>query len=116
MDLEVSGSIPSNLGGVTARLLSGAQSQQVVDLTIDHPSHSGMQKDQISLLFIPMRYVGDVEIDLDGGDYVEITGSISLSENPRVSLSIPSATRSVDVTMTDTSGTVSTLHKDLAGF
>lgn len=112
MELQVAGAIPVT----TARLRNGALSQQVVDLTIDHPSHSGMQKDQISLLYIPMRYVGDVEIDLDGGDYVDITGSISLSENPRVSLSIPSATRSVDVTMTDTSGTVSHLRKDLAGF
>ncbi|WP_425102324.1 quinoprotein dehydrogenase-associated SoxYZ-like carrier [Tropicibacter sp. S64] len=94
----------------------GALRLKQVDVDISHPSHSGMQMDQISLLFIPMRYVEDVRIDLDGAGYVDITGSISLSENPRLGLSVPGKTRSVDVTMTDTDGTVSTAHKDLAAF
>ena len=85
--------------------------EKQVDVDISHPSHSGMQMDQISLLFIPMRYVEDLEIDLDGGGYVDITGSISLSENPRISLSVPRKTHSVDVTMTDTDGTVTHAHK-----
>ena len=72
--------------------------------------------DQISLLFIPMRYVEDLEIDLDGAGYVGVTGSISLSENPRLGVSIPARTRSVDVTLTDTSGTVTHAHKSLAGY
>ncbi|MEM8728676.1 MAG: quinoprotein dehydrogenase-associated SoxYZ-like carrier [Pseudomonadota bacterium] len=87
-----------------------------MDVDIDHPSHSGMQMDQISLLYIPMRYVESVEIDLDGAGYVDLTGSISLSENPRVGISVPSRTRSVDVTMTDTDGTVTHAHKSLAGY
>ena len=45
-----------------------------------------------------------------------MTGSISLSENPQVSLSIPSGSQSVDVTMTDTEGTVTQAHKDLTGY
>lgn len=87
-----------------------------VDVDISHPSHSGMQMDQISLLFIPLRYVENVDIDLDGAGFVEMTGSISLSENPRVGLAVPRKTQSLDVTMTDTDGTVSHAHKDLAGF
>ncbi|WP_424985430.1 quinoprotein dehydrogenase-associated SoxYZ-like carrier [Microbulbifer sp. S227A] len=87
-----------------------------VDVDISHPSHSGMQMDQISLLFIPMRYVETVGIDLDGAGYVDLTGSISLSENPRVSLSVPARTRTIDVTMTDTDGTVSKAHRSLAGY
>lgn len=87
-----------------------------MDLDISHPSHSGMQKDQISLLFIPMRYVEDVQIDLDQQGFVDFTGSISLSENPRLGLSIPNSAQSVDVTMTDTDGTVATLHKDLPNY
>ncbi len=90
--------------------------ERQVDVDISHPSHSGMQMDQISLLFIPMRYVETIEVDLDGAGYVEMIGSISLSENPRVSLSVPSRTQSIDVTMTDTDGTVSTAHKSLAGY
>ena len=87
-----------------------------VDVDISHPSHSGMQMDQISLLFIPMRYVENVEIGLDGKGYVDVTGSISLSENPRMSLSAPARTQSVDVTMTDTDGFVSKASKSVAGF
>lgn len=105
------------LPGTRSGSLQGLASRQSkLDVDIRHPSHSGMQMDQISLLFIPMRYVEDVEIDLDGAGYVDITGSISLSENPRVGLSVPRATRSVDVTMSDTEGTVTHAHKDLAGF
>lgn len=97
------------LAGLSARL-------RQLDVDISHPSHSGMQMDQISLLFIPMRYVEDLEIDLDGAGYVGVTGSISLSENPRLGVSIPARTRSVDVTLTDTSGTVTHAHKSLAGY
>ncbi|SNR67419.1 quinoprotein dehydrogenase-associated SoxYZ-like carrier [Puniceibacterium sediminis] len=90
--------------------------QQRLDLDISHPSNSGMQMDQITLLFVPMRYVEDVQIDLDGAGYVDMTGSISLSENPRVSLGIPGQTQSVDVTMTDTDGTVTHAKKRLTGY
>lgn len=87
-----------------------------MDLDIQHPSNSGMQKDQISLLFIQARYVDQIEIDLDGAGFVDVTGSISLSENPKLSLSVPGSTRSVDVKMIDTDGTVSTAHKSVTGF
>ncbi|WP_417718722.1 quinoprotein dehydrogenase-associated SoxYZ-like carrier [Salipiger sp.] len=105
----VTGSVSDRLAGLADRL-------KRLDVDISHPSHSGMQMDQITLLFIPMRYVQDVQIDLDGGGYVDVTGSISLAENPRLGLSVPGTARRVDVTMTDTSGTVSTAHKDLAGY
>lgn len=87
-----------------------------MDLDIQHPSNSGMQKDQISLLFIQARYVDRIEIHLDGAEFVNVTGSISLSENPKLSLSVPGSTRSVDVKMIDTDGTVSTAHKSVTGF
>ncbi len=63
-----------------------------------------------------MRYVENVDIKLDGFGYVDLTGSISLSENPRVGISVPSKSQSVGVTMTDTDGTVTRLEKNLSGF
>lgn len=118
MDLEVADLLPGTVGASGAQGLLDrlAARTRRLDVGISHPSHSGMQMDQISLLYIPMRYVEHVDIDLDGAGYVAMTGSISLSENPRVGLSIPGATRSVDVTMIDTDGTATTAHKDLAGF
>ncbi|WP_282063764.1 quinoprotein dehydrogenase-associated SoxYZ-like carrier [Roseobacter litoralis] len=113
MNIEMAGTLPG-VGGGKLENLSARLGRMDVD--ISHPSHSGMQRDQISLLFIPMRYVENVEIDLDGAGYVDLTGSISLSENPRLGLAVPQSTRSVDVTMTDTNGTVAHLRKDLPGF
>ena len=114
MEIALAGQMPSDgTGNALSNLLNRLNR---MDVDISHPSHSGMQMDQISLLFIPMRYVEEVEIDLDGAGYVELTGSISLSENPRLGLSVPMRSQSVDVTMTDTEGTVSHIHKKLAGF
>lgn len=113
IEIAMGNTLPGVGGG---ELISFASRLSRMDVDIDHPSHSGMQMDQISLLFIPMRYVETVDIDLDGAGFVEMTGSISLSENPRVGLSVPSRSQSVDVTMTDTDGTVSTLHQKLAGY
>lgn len=113
MDVALGSALPGIAGG---ELISFASRLSRMDVDISHPSHSGMQMDQISLLFIPMRYVETVDIDLDGAGFVEMTGSISLSENPRLGLSVPSRSRSVDVTMTDTDGTVSKLHQKLAGY
>lgn len=87
-----------------------------VDVDISHPSLSGMQMDQITLLFIPMRYVEKLDVDLDGKGYVDVTGSISLSENPRISMSAPGSLRRVDVTMTDTDGTVTHATHSVAGY
>lgn len=95
--------------GLTAtdlmRKIDGKATRQL-SVGISHPSHSGMQKDQISLLFIPMRFVSDVDIDLNGAPYVGVDGSISLSENPELKLSVPGTTNSATVRMTDTDGTV----------
>ena len=113
MTLEVGDTVPVMSAGALANLEARLRK---LDVDIQHPSHSGMQMDQISLLFIPLRYVETVEIDLDGGGYVDVTGSISVSENPRISLSVPGSAQSVDVTMTDTDGTVSHAHKRIAGF
>lgn len=112
MNLDIGGLMP---GKSADKLASLTAPLRKMELNISHPSHSGMQMDQISLLFIPMRYIETVDIALDGAGYVGLTGSISLSENPQIGVSVPSRTQSVDVTMTDTSGTVSHINKHLAG-
>ncbi len=100
----------------TDRLAPPEHRLRSLDVAVSHPSHSGMQMDQISLLFIPMRYVRTLAIDTDGRGYATMTGSISLSENPRVTLSVPARTGRVAATMTDTSGTVTRAEARLAGY
>lgn len=82
---------------------------------VSHPSHSGLQRDQISLLYIPMRYISEVAVSVDGRPFATVEGSISLSENPRLTLSLPAAASEVRVTMTDTEGAVATTTARLSG-
>ncbi|MFW5816696.1 MAG: quinoprotein dehydrogenase-associated SoxYZ-like carrier, partial [Wenzhouxiangella sp.] len=70
------GALPA-AGDAAARLGALAGGDGQVDVDISHPSHSGLQMDQISLLFIPMRYVETLDIELDGQPYAQVTGSIS---------------------------------------
>lgn len=95
----------ASLSGKTAPQSSGATGQ-MAQLSIDHPSHSGMQMDQITLLFIPARYVQTVEVEADGVPQFTMTGSISFSENPDVQFSLPSGASAVDVKLTDTEGAI----------
>lgn len=113
MTLDVADSLP---GGAVGKLSSLSARLRKLDVGVSHPSHSGMQMDQVSLLYIPLRYVEDLKVDLDGAGYVDVTGSISLSENPRIGMSVPSQTQTVDVTMTDTEGTVTHAQKRFAGY
>jgi len=58
---------------------SGAMEAQIM---IRHPNYSGLQMDQVTMLYIPARFIQ--EIVLKRGDDVVLTmeGGISLSENP----------------------------------
>lgn len=117
MSIEMAPLAPAGGAGDAATHLGALAAREArVDVDIRHPSHSGLQRDQISLLFIPMRHVETLDVDLDGRPYATVTGSISLSENPRISLSAPASTRSVDVTMTDTDGTVTRAHRTFPGY
>lgn len=51
---------------------------------VSHPNHTGMVLDQISLLYIPLRMVSQVDVS-QGDDLVfSLAGSITLSQNPSV--------------------------------
>lgn len=73
-------------------------------LSIRHPSASGLQMDQVSLLHIPARYVGELRVAEAGGDGFAMTGSISLSEDPEIAFTYRPGP--VTVRMTDTDGAV----------
>ncbi|POF27989.1 quinoprotein dehydrogenase-associated SoxYZ-like carrier [Roseibium marinum] len=97
-------------------LRAGRPNGLALDVKISHPSHSGMQRDQISLLYIPIRYVDTLDINLNGEPFATMTGSISLSENPQVTVSVPKGTRRVRAKLTDTDGTASEVERELADY
>lgn len=77
-------------------------------LEIRHPSHSGMQMDQITLLYILARYVETLEVWADEDKLFTMTGSISLSEDPEIEFTYTKpAVRMIRARMTDTEETVS---------
>ncbi len=76
-----------------------------VRIDFDHPSHSGLQKDQITLLYLPARFIETVEVStVDQQPLFTMTGSISLSEDPALSIELPQGAGGLAVRMTDTEG------------
>jgi sulfur-oxidizing protein SoxY len=114
---STSNALPMSLPASLSSLSSMATNPRLqLQLDIQHPSHSGMQMDQISLLYLPARYIETVAVDLDGVRFVDVTGSISLSENPRISMTVPTYARVATITLTDTDGTVATAQQQMTGF
>lgn len=101
---------------VNTRLAALSGKVHALDVDISHPSHSGLAMDQITLLFTPMRVVDEIAITLDDRPYLTMTGSISLSENPRVRVSIPTGTTTAAVGLRDTDGTRTSARTSLAAY
>lgn len=60
---------------------SGVREAQIM---IRHPNHSGFQRDQVTNLYIPARFVNDIALK-QGDDLIfRATGGISLSEDPNI--------------------------------
>jgi sulfur-oxidizing protein SoxY len=95
MDLKGTGA-----GSALDRVKAAGTGEATLDIL--HPQHSGMQMDQISLLYIPARYIETVEAWGDDEKLFTMTGSISLSEDPSIAFSSPDGATEMRVRMTDT--------------
>ncbi|WP_245515004.1 quinoprotein dehydrogenase-associated SoxYZ-like carrier [Jiella endophytica] len=51
-------------------------------LMIRHPNNSGLQKDQVTLLYIPAHFITDLSVEKGGKALFTMTGGISISEDP----------------------------------
>lgn len=74
-----------NLGKMRFKLISDNDEQQddnLLQLMISHPNATGMQKDQISLLYIPEHYVKQVDVSFNGEQLLSAETTYSISENP----------------------------------
>lgn len=78
---------------------------QRVKLDLSHPNHTGMVKDQISLLYIPLLMVDRIVARSGDETVVEMDGSISLSQDPSVEFDfLTNGAEDLAVSASDTSG------------
>jgi sulfur-oxidizing protein SoxY len=57
---------------------------RAAQLDIRHPQLTGMQMNQITMLYTPMRFVDAVEVRQGDDTIFTLEGSMTLSENPRI--------------------------------
>jgi sulfur-oxidizing protein SoxY len=66
--------------GEGARAMSGERRE--AQLMIRHPNYSGLQRDQITHLFIPANFIDHLEVWQGDEMLFTVEGGISISENP----------------------------------
>ena len=59
----------------------GAREAQIM---IGHPNNSGLQRDQVTLLYIPAFFVNELRLQQDDSLVLAMEGGISLSEDPNI--------------------------------
>ena len=74
---------------------------------IKHPNYSGMQMNQLTGLYIPAKYVQQLDVMRDGEIVFQLEGGISLSEDPNIRFTYgDGGTGVLEVTARDTDGSV----------
>ena len=74
---------------------------------IRHPNYSGLQRDQITQLFIPAHFIDTIEVRQGDEILFSMTGGISISENPSFRFSYnDNGAATLSVRATDTDGNV----------
>lgn len=83
----------------------GKQIAPATRLSIVHPNLSGLQRDQVTTLPIPPRYIKAIEVKLDNQLVFSAETDISISENPDFQFYLsPDKSGILSATITDTNG------------
>ncbi|WP_300035481.1 quinoprotein dehydrogenase-associated SoxYZ-like carrier [uncultured Roseobacter sp.] len=100
----------NNMGRMKLRTFSAASAQmstprREAQIMIRHPNYSGLQRDQITQLFIPAHFIDHIEV-WQGTDLLfTMDGGISISENPVFRFGYnDNGTTTLTVRATDTDG------------
>lgn len=101
--------IAANMGkmNVTEIKMPGTSSSALIHAKVDlnHPNHTGMVMDQMTLLYTPMKMVSEVSVRQGGELLFTAEGSIGLSQNPVIEFDFKrGGADKIDVTMKDTDG------------
>ena len=62
-------------------------------LKVMHPNHTGMVLDQLTLLYVPLRIITDMEVRQGEERVFAMKGSIALSQNPVDRVRLPQQRR-----------------------
>ena len=106
----------ASIGKMQVKMLDAEQSQgastamKEAQLMIRHPNYSGMQMNQLTGLYIPAKYVQEIEVKRGGEVVFSATTGISISEDPniRFNYSAGASADSIEVTAKDSDGKVFT--------
>lgn len=83
-----------------------ADGRREAQVMLRHPNNSGMQRDQVSLLFIPADFVDTLAVTEGDETLFTVTGGISISENPTFRFRYHPNGAPISVRATDTDGGV----------
>lgn len=84
-----------------------ATAPREAQIMIRHPNNSGLQRDQVSLLYIPLFIVRQLRVWQGDQLLLEMDGGISISENPNIRFSyLPNGATTFRAEATDTDGHV----------
>lgn len=72
----------AEMGKMRMRALAGEGRPPRAQLMIRHPNYSGLQMNQVTLLYIPAHFVREIEVKQNGELVWKMEGGISISENP----------------------------------
>lgn len=87
--------------------VEGASDKREAQLQIRHPNNSGLQKDQVTLLYIPAHFIDTIDVSRGGEKLFSMTGGISISEDPNFRFNYSGETeKPFEVKATDTDGNV----------
>jgi len=101
--------IAANMGKMTLAALGqrGAATQitPAARLTVNHPNHTGMVLDQLTLFYVPLRIITDMEVVQGDERVLAMRGSITMSQNPVVDFDYRvNGAETMHVTVRDSSG------------
>jgi sulfur-oxidizing protein SoxY len=84
---------------------TASHSLQRARFGLSHPNHTGMVLDQITLLYMPLLMVERIEARQGDELVFEMTGSITLAQNPRIEFDyVTNGAAEMTVSARDTSG------------
>lgn len=91
----------------TAPRTAPASAPREAQIMIRHPNNSGLQRDQVSLLYIPLFIVRQLRVWQGDQLVLEMDGGISISENPSIRFSyLPNGASAFRVEAIDTKGEI----------